>query len=84
MQKALKDRTIKLPKPKRAGMKIERAAFADDIAGELPALQKALAKVAVEDREKEATQRAKNEAMVKNDGERGDPSGGDGSGLAPT
>lgn len=66
-QKALKDQTIKLPKPKRAGMKIDRAAFAEDIAGELPALQKALAKVATEEREKEGTQRVKNEAMTKND-----------------
>jgi hypothetical protein len=67
VQKALKDQNIKLPKPKRAGMKIDRAAFAEDIAGELPALQKALAKVATEEREKEVTQRVKNEAMAKND-----------------
>ena len=66
-QKALKDSTIQLPKPKRAGMTIDRAAFALDLTAELPALQKALAKVATEDREKEATQRVKNEAMVKND-----------------
>jgi hypothetical protein len=65
--KALKDQTIKLPKPKRAGMKIDRAAFAEDIAGELPALQKALTKVATEEREKEATQRVKNEAIARND-----------------
>jgi hypothetical protein len=66
-QKALKDPEIKLPKPKRAGLKIDLAAFADDLAAELPVLQKALAKVATEEREKEATQRAKNEAMAKSD-----------------
>lgn len=66
-QKALKDPEIKLPKPKRAGLKIDQVAFADELAAELPMLQKALAKVATEDREKEATQRAKNEAMAKSD-----------------
>lgn len=65
--KALSNADIKLPKPKRAGMKLDRAAFADEITAELPALQKALVKVATEEREKEATQRAKNEAMTKND-----------------
>ncbi len=67
VQKALKDSTLQLPKPKRAGMTIDRAAFALDLTAELPALQKALAKVATEDREKETTQQAKNEAMAKND-----------------
>jgi hypothetical protein len=67
VHKALLDPKIKLPKPKRAGMKLERADFAAELGGELPALQKALAKVAKEEREKEATQRAKNEAMAKND-----------------
>lgn len=67
VQKALKDPTLQLPKPKRAGMTIDRAAFALDLTAELPALQKALAKVATEDREKETTQQAKNEAMAKND-----------------
>lgn len=66
-QKALKDAALQLPKPKRAGMTLDRAAFAQEIAAELPALQKALARVATEDREKEGTQRAKNEAMVKSD-----------------
>ncbi len=65
--KALKDADIKLPKPKRAAMKLDRAAFAVDVAEDLPALQKALARVAKEDREKEITQRAKNEAMARND-----------------
>jgi hypothetical protein len=67
VQKALNDPEIKLPSPRRAGMLIDRAAFALDLAAELPALQEALAKVATEEREKEATQRAKNEAMAKND-----------------
>jgi len=66
-QKALNDAKIELPKPKRAGMMVNRAAFALDLTAELPALQKALAKVATEDREKEGTQRVKNEAMAKND-----------------
>lgn len=65
--KALEDASIKLPKPRRSAMKVDRAAFADDLRAELPPLQKALDKVAVEDREKEATQRAKNDAMAKND-----------------
>jgi hypothetical protein len=46
---------------------LERADFAAELGAELPALQKALAKVAKEEREKEATQHAKNEAMAKND-----------------
>jgi hypothetical protein len=68
VQKALNDPKIELPKPKRAGMTVNRAAFALDLTAELPALQKALARVATEDREKEATQRVKNEAMARNDG----------------
>ena len=64
---ALLDQKIKLPKPKRVGMKLDRADFAEELAAELPGLTKALAKVAKEDREKEATQRAKNEAMARND-----------------
>jgi hypothetical protein len=67
IHKALENTDIKLPKPKRAGMKLDREAFAQELAAELPALQKALAKVAKEDREKEATQRAKNEAMSRYD-----------------
>lgn len=65
--KALEDADLKLPKPRRAGLKLDRKAFAEELGAELPALQKALQKVAKEDREKEATQRAKNEAMAKND-----------------
>jgi len=64
---ALRDGSIKLPKPKRAGLKLDRSAFADEIDAELPALQKALAIVAKEEREKEVTQRAKNGAMERND-----------------
>ena len=67
ISKALRDASIKLAKPKRAGMKIDRAAFADEIDAELPALKKALANVAKEEREREVTQRAKNAAMEKND-----------------
>ena len=67
VQKALNDPKIELPKPKRAGMIVNRAAFALDLTAELPTLQRALAKVATEDREKEGTQRVKNEAMVMND-----------------
>lgn len=67
VSKNLRDTSIKLPKPKRAGMKVERAAFADEIDADLPALTKALGRVATEDREKEATQRAKNATMEKND-----------------
>jgi len=67
VSRALKDTSIKLPKPKRAGMKLDRAAFAGDIDAELPALHNALQTVAREDREKEATQRAKNGAMDRND-----------------
>ncbi|WP_437482777.1 hypothetical protein WME75_41520 [Sorangium sp. So ce1014] len=64
---ALRDAEIKLPKPRRASMKLDRAALADEIAAELPALKKALAKVATEEREKEATLRAKQNALRKSD-----------------
>jgi hypothetical protein len=64
---ALRDAGIKLPKPRRASMKLDRAALAGEIEAELPALKKALAKVATEDREKEATLRAKQNAMRKSD-----------------
>ncbi|WP_437896508.1 hypothetical protein [Sorangium sp. So ce124] len=64
---ALRDAEIKLPKPRRASMKLDRAALADEIAAELPALKRALAKVATEEREKEATLRAKQNAMRKSD-----------------
>src|SRR5262245_54706265 len=65
--KALRDAAIKLPKPKRAGLKVDRAAFADEIDADLPVLKKALATVAKEEREKEGTQRVKNAAMAQND-----------------
>lgn len=65
--KALEDASIKLPNPRRKRMKIDRAGFAEDLRAELPDLQKALAKVSKEEREKDTTQRAKNEAMAKND-----------------
>ncbi|WP_437655275.1 hypothetical protein [Sorangium sp. So ce1182] len=65
--KALRDADIKLSKPRRASMKIDRAALAGEIDAELPALRKALAKVATEEREKEATLRAKQLALRKSD-----------------
>lgn len=64
---ALRDAGIKLPKPRRAAMKLDRAALASEIEAELPALKKALAKVATEEREKETTLRAKQSAMRKSD-----------------
>src|SRR4051812_39816658 len=48
-------------------MKIDRAAFAEEIDADLPALKKALSTVAKEEREKEGTQRAKNAAMAQSD-----------------
>jgi hypothetical protein len=65
--KALRDTDIKLPKPRRASMKVDRTGLAEEIEAELPALKKALAKVATEEREKEATLRAKQNAMQKSD-----------------
>jgi hypothetical protein len=67
VSKALHDPDLKLPKPKRAGMKLDRKELAAEIDAEIPALQKALADVAREDREREVTQGAKNEAMSRND-----------------
>lgn len=64
---ALQDPERALPKPRRAGNQIDRAAFADELAAELPALQTALARVVTEDREKEATQTAKDRALASND-----------------
>jgi hypothetical protein len=64
---ALQDAKRKLPKPRRAGNKLDRAAYVEELTAELPPLQKALAKVANEDREKEATQRAKDQAFATND-----------------
>lgn len=64
---ALQDAKRKLPKARRAGNKIDRAAYAEELSVELPSLQKALAKVAKEEREKEATQSAKDRALATND-----------------
>ena len=65
--KVLGDGSIKLPKPRRAAMKVDRQGFAAEIDVELPPLVKALTKVATEDREKEATLGKKQGAMSKND-----------------
>jgi len=64
---ALSNDKLKLPAPRRAGVKIERAAFADDLARELPELEKALNVVSREAREAEATLRAKQSAMEASD-----------------
>jgi hypothetical protein len=60
---ALRDDTIKLPKSRRASLKVDRKGFADEIAAELPVLVKALGDVAREESEAKVTQAAKNEAM---------------------
>jgi hypothetical protein len=65
--KSLRDQAVKLPKPKRASMKLDRRGFADELEAELPPLVKALAKVATEEREKEATLLKKQAAMKRND-----------------
>lgn len=64
---ALKDPKRKLPKPRRAGNKLDRAAYVAELSAALPPLQKALARVAKEDREKEHTQMAKDQALAVND-----------------
>src|SRR5262249_45329557 len=51
---ALADDEVKLPKPRRAGIKLDRAAFAAELDAELPPLKKALDAVAREAREAEA------------------------------
>ena len=51
----------------RFGNKLDRAAYVEELAAELPPLQKVLAKVAKEDREKEAIQRAKDQTLAGND-----------------
>ncbi|MBK9265339.1 MAG: hypothetical protein IPM54_36835 [Polyangiaceae bacterium] len=63
----LRDESIKLPAPRRRGLSLDREAFAEELAAELPALDKALAAVAREAREAEATLRAKRLAMETND-----------------
>lgn len=64
---ALRDAAIKLPAPKRASMQVDRAGFAREIEAELPALVEALATVAVEEREKDATLRKKQGALSQSD-----------------
>jgi hypothetical protein len=64
---ALEDATVKLAKPSRAGLKLDRQAFADDLSAEIPKLQAALKVVAREAREAEATLLAKTRAMADND-----------------
>ncbi len=64
---ALQDAKRKLSRPRRAGNKLDRAAYVAELSAEIPLLQKALARVAKEDREREATQRAKDQALAAND-----------------
>ncbi|UQA58114.1 hypothetical protein [Polyangium aurulentum] len=64
---ALRDEDIKLPAQRTRGLMIDRKAFAEELATELPTLEKALAHVAREAREAEATLRAKRDAMEAND-----------------
>lgn len=63
----LRDEAIKLPPPRRRGLSLDREAFAEEIAAELPALDKALAAVAREAREAEATSRTRRLTMEAND-----------------
>jgi hypothetical protein len=64
---ALRDESIKLPAQRTRGLKIDRKAFVEELAAELPLLEKALAAVAREVREAEETLRAKRDAMEDND-----------------
>lgn len=63
----LRDESVKLPPPRRRGLSLDREAFAEEIATELPALEKALSAVAREAREAEVTLRAKRLTMDAND-----------------
>ena len=63
----LRDESIKLPAARRRGLSLDREAFAEELAADLPLLDKALAAVAREAREAEATLRAKRLAMEAND-----------------
>jgi hypothetical protein len=63
----LKDESIKLPAARRKGLSLDRLAFAEEVAADLPTLDKALAVVAREAREAEATLRAKRMALDAND-----------------
>jgi hypothetical protein len=67
MARILGDPSVKLPKPRRAAMKVDRQGFAAEIDVELPPLIKALAKVATEDREKAATLSKRQGAMSRSD-----------------
>jgi len=64
---ALRDENVKLPAPRRRGLSLDRLAFAEELAAELPPLERALAAVAREAREAEATLRHKRTAMESND-----------------
>jgi hypothetical protein len=63
----LRDDSVKLPAARRRGLSLDREAFAEELATELPVLDKALAAVAREAREAEVTLRAKRLAMEAND-----------------
>ncbi len=64
---ALTDDSVKLPKRRREGMKLDRQAFARELQSSLPALDKALSQVAKEAREAEGTLSAKQKAMADYD-----------------
>jgi hypothetical protein len=63
----LRDESVRLPPPRRRGLSLDREAFAEELATELPLLDKALAVVAREAREAEATLRARRLTMEAND-----------------
>jgi hypothetical protein len=67
VRKNLLDDSIKLPKPRRASLKVDRKGFANEIGEDLPALTKALENVAREEREGKATLVAKGAAMTSHD-----------------
>lgn len=67
VQKNLLDDSIKLPKPRRASLKVDRKGFAAEIGEDLPVLAKALENVAREEREGKATLVAKGAAMTSHD-----------------
>ncbi len=64
---ALSNDKVRLPVPRRAGLRIDRRAFVDDLARHLPELEKALKAVSREARDAEATLRAKQAAMDASD-----------------
>lgn len=64
---ALRDESVRLPAARRRGLSLDREAFAEELELELPPLEKALAAVAREAREAEATLRQKRAAMEAND-----------------